>query len=123
MTTTYESHIIAFLSCVNISIDKLSELDGIEIGRDELLSDEKYKKIKEMIPQLKTIYSSSYMTALQKTASSTHKYPVINILRQVLKTCGYNLNPKRVSNGYTKAGVKLYKRSFVIKQTSNLMQL
>ena len=110
MTTTYESHIITFLSCVNISIDKLSELDGIEIGRDELLSDEKYKKIKEMIPQLKTIYSSSYMTALQKTASSTHKYPVINILRQVLKTCGYNLNPKRVSNGYTKAGVKLYKR-------------
>lgn len=115
MTTTYEAHIITFLSCVNISIDKLSELDGIEIGRDELLSDEKYKKIKEMIPQLKTIYSSSYMTALQKTASSTHKYPVINILRQVLKTCGYNLNPKRVSNGYTKAGVKLYKRSFVIK--------
>ena len=55
--------------------------------------------------------------------STTHKYPVINILRQVLKTCGYNLNPKRVSNGYTKAGVKLYKRSFVIKQTSNLMQL
>lgn len=114
MTSNQEKLITDFLKCVGISVESICKLNGISIDRDELLSEDKYKKIKEIIPELKRVYSSSYMTSLQATADKTHKWPVINILRQILKSCGYNLTPKRVANGYTKAGKKLYKRSFVV---------
>ena len=50
------------------------------------------------------------MTSLQKTAKSTQAWPLINIVRQVLKSCGYTMSPKRLSNGYNKSGKKLYRR-------------
>ena len=118
MTTSQEKTIITFLNCIGISVESICKLDGISIDREELLSEEKYKKIKEIIPELKSVYSSSYMTSLQSTADKTHKWPVINIVRQILKSCGYNLTPKRTANGYTKTGKKIYKRSFVISTRS-----
>mgnify|MGYP001478297385 CR=1 FL=1 len=36
--------------------------------------------------------------------------------RQVLLSSGYNLKPKRLSDGYTKDGKKKYKRFFLIKE-------
>ena len=114
MTDVHEKTLISFLKCVGISIDNISDLQGIIIDRSELLSDEKYSKIKEQIAELKKLYSSSYMTSLQKTAGDTQKWPVINIMRQLLKSYGYALVPKRCANGYTKLGKKIYKRSFVI---------
>jgi len=114
MTDVHEKTLISFLKCVGISIDNISDLQGIIIDRSELLSDEKYSKIKEQITEIKKLYSSSYMTSLQKTAGDTQKWPVINIMRQLLKSYGYALVPKRSANGYTKLGKKIYKRSFVI---------
>ena len=114
MTGVQEKTVIAFLNCAGISVDDISELHGTIVDRDDLLTDEKYNKIKELIPVLKTMYSSSYMTSLQKTAGDTQKWPVINIVRQLLKSYGYDLVPKRCSNGYTKSGKKIYKRTFVI---------
>ena len=117
MTKPHETIIVSFLNCVGINVDSIHVLDGIVIQRNELLSEERYAKVKEMIPELKTLYSSSYMTSLQKTADKMHKYPFINIVRQILKSCGYQLKPKRSANGYTKAGKKIYKRLFIITNT------
>ena len=114
MTGVQEKTVIAFFNCAGISVVDISELHGTIVDRDDLLTDEKYNKIKELIPVLKTMYSSSYMTSLQKTAGDTQKWPVINIVRQLLKSYGYDLVPKRCSNGYTKSGKKIYKRTFVI---------
>lgn len=114
MISKQEKLIIDFLKCIGIAVESICKLNGTSIDREELLSEEKYKKIKEIIPELKKVYSSSYLTSLQSTADKTHKWPVINILRQILKSYGYNLTPKRVANGYTKTGKKLYKRLFVI---------
>ena len=114
MISNQEKIIVSFLNCAGIYIDTLNKLAGVVVDRNEMISDEKYKKIKEMIPELKTVYSSSYMTSLQITADSTQKWPIINIVRQILKSCGYNLTPKRASNGYTITGKKLYKRTFII---------
>ena len=114
MTNLQEKLIVSFLNCAGINVDSIHALDGIVIHRDELLSEERYAKVKEMIPELKTLYSSSYMTSLQKPADKMHKYPFINIVRQVLKSCGYQLRPKRLANGYTKAGKKIYRRIFII---------
>ena len=114
MTGVQEKTVISFLNCAGISVDDISELHGTIVDRDDLLSDEKYSKIKEQITELKKLYSSSYMTSLQKTAGDTQKWPVINIMRQLLKSYGYALVPKRCANGYTKLGKKIYKRSFVI---------
>ena len=119
MTNIQEKTIIEFLKCVGISVESLCKLDGVSIERDELLSEEYHKKIKEIIPELKKVYSSSYLTSLQSTADKTHKWPVINIVRQILKSCGYNLTPKRVANGYTKTGKKIYKRSVVVSSISS----
>jgi len=69
---------------------------------------------------LKEVYSSSYMTSLQKTATSTQKWPLINIIRQILKTLDYSLTPVRISDGYTKAKKKKYKRLFKIEKMKSI---
>ena len=94
----------------------LNLIDGMLIPREILLSDERYENVKKYIPSLKEVYSSSYMTSLQKTASSNQKWPLINIIRQILKTVDYNLKPIRLSDGYTKARKKKYKRLFKIEK-------
>ena len=56
------------------------------------------------------------MTSSQKNAKKNQQWPLINIVRQVLKSCGYSMKPQRVANGYTKSGKKLYRRFFVISK-------
>jgi hypothetical protein len=92
-----------------------NNLDNVTIYRESLIGENLYLQIKLVIPELKKYFSSSYLTALQSTAK-TQKYPVINILRQLLKVYNYKMEPKRLSNGYDKSGKKLYKRIFIIKQ-------
>ena len=105
-----------FLNKCGVDCDTLNNLDGFKIPRELLLSEEKYNEIVEEIPKLKTIYSSSYMTSLQKNAKKNQQWPLINIVRQVLKSCGYSMKPQRIANGYTKSGKKLYRRFFVISK-------
>ena len=72
----------------------------------------------ENIPELKKLFSSSYLTSLQSSATKTQKWPLINLIRQILRSSGYNLTPKRLCDGYTSGGVKKYRRIFIIeKQT------
>lgn len=116
MENNQEKIIVDFLNVCGIPCESLSVIDGLAVPRETLLQEETYKKACEHIDKLKEIYSSSYMTCLQKTAKSNQAWPLINIVRQVLKSCGFSMTPKRLSNGYTKSGKKLYRRVFLINK-------
>jgi hypothetical protein len=99
-----------------ISFENISDLDGLMIPREQLLTDSKYDEIKKLIPELKKIYSSSFMTGLQKNADKHQKWPLLNLIRQILNAYNYEMEPIRKSDGYTLEGIKKYKRFFQIKK-------
>ena len=101
---------------VGIQFEILTDLEGAFIPREQLLSDAKYIEIKNMIPDLKKSFSSSFMTSLQKNASKSQKWPLLNLIRQILSIYNYQMEPIRKSDGYTLEGVKKYKRFFQIKK-------
>ena len=105
------------LNNVGIPIDiSLNELDGLLIAREDLLSQSRYNDVKLLIPELKTVFSSSFMTSLQKNAEKDQRWPLLNLVRQILHVHKFKMEPVRKSDGYTPEGVKKYKRFFVIKQ-------
>ena len=107
------------LKIIGIEFNEISDLNGLSILRDQLLSDNKYDEVKKLLPELKKIYSSSLMTSLQKNADKSQKWPLLNLVRQILSTHNYKMEPIRKSDGYTLEGVKKYKRYFLIKNKSN----
>ena len=107
------------LKIIGIEFNEISDLNGLSILRDQLLSDNKYEEIKKLLPELKKIYSSSLMTSLQRNADKSQKWPLLNLVRQILSTHNYKMEPIRKSDGYTLEGVKKYKRYFLIKKKSN----
>jgi hypothetical protein len=102
------------LNTIGINFDSFSELDNFLIPREMLLSDLKYEEIKKLIPELKKKFSSSFMTSLQKNAEKEQKWPLLNLVRQILNVYNYKMEPIRKSDGYTLEGVKKYKRFFQI---------
>ena len=106
-------HIVYILNACNIICE---ELDGLVIPRTLCLNDEKYLQISLELPKLKKHFSSSYLTALQSTATSKQKFPLLNLIRQLLRSCNFKLTPKRVSAGYTLSGEKKYMRMFIIEK-------
>ena len=109
-------HIKIFLHKCKIQMNELTDLDGMLIPREILLDPEKYKTVKEDISILKNIFNSSALTSLQSTAESNQKWPLLNLVRQILKSCHFKMTPKRVSAGYTKDGKKLYRRMFIVER-------
>ena len=105
-----------FLNKCSIVFDDFSQLDGMLIPRDLLLSNEKYESVREDIEKKKKLYSSGSLTALQKNAEASQKWPLLNLVRQILKSNNFKMDPIRKSNGYTKEGKKKYLRFFAIKQ-------
>ena len=101
---------------IGIEFNEIDDLNGLTIWREQLLSDTKYDKIKKLLPELKKIYSSSFMTSLQKNADKSQKWPLLNLVRQILNVYDYKMEPIRKSDGYTLEGVKKYKRFFLIKK-------
>jgi hypothetical protein len=102
------------LVAVGIKIDLLTDLDGYFFPREQLLCDTKYEEIKKLIPNLKKNFSSSFMTSLQKNADKEQKWPLLNLIRQILNVYNFKMEPIRKSDGYTLEGVKKYKRFFQI---------
>ena len=101
---------------LNLECNNLIELDGIIIERDKFLSDTNYDNIKKLIPTLKKNFSSSFMTSLQKKAEFSQKWPLLNLVRQILSVYNYKMVPIRKSDGYTNEGIKKYKRFFRIEK-------
>jgi hypothetical protein len=111
-----ESKII--LKNVGLVFETLHELNGALIPREHLLSDNSYDEIKKLIPDLKKNYSSSLMTSLQKTAEKNQRWPLLNLIRQILNNYNYKMEPVRKADGYTLDGIKKYKRFFLIREKS-----
>lgn len=111
-----DEEIKTIFKVISIDVNYFEELNGMIISRETLLSDEKYEEIKTIIPSLKKLYSSSFMTCLQKNAEKTQKWPLLNLIRQILSVYGYIMMPIRKSDGYTIDGVKKYRRFFLIKK-------
>jgi len=109
-------HIKLFLNKCKIPVTNLNDLEGMLIPREILIDNEIYKSVKEEISILKQIFNSSYLTSLQSTAEENQKWPLLNLVRQILKSCNFTMTPKRISSGYTKDGKKIYKRMFIIQK-------
>jgi len=107
---------INFLNKSSIVCNNINDLNGMLIPREIFINEERYKNIKEDIPELKKIFSSSYLTSLQETAKDKQRWPLLNLIRQLLRSCNYKLTPKRVSDGYTLDGKKKYKRMFIVEK-------
>jgi hypothetical protein len=112
--------IIEFLKKCNIQFDNEKQLDGQIIQREVLLSKDTYTMVKPHIVELKKRFSSSSLTSLQHTAETGQKWPLLNLVRQILKICNYQMRPIRKSNGYSKEGKKKYLRFFIIEKLNTV---
>jgi len=90
------------------------EESEILIEREVFLDITKYNSVKEKIPELRKTFSSSSLTCLQQTANSSQRWPLLNLVRQILNVYGYQMKPIRKSDGYTLDGIKKFKRFFLI---------
>lgn len=105
-----------FLKKCLINYENIEEIDGMMVPRDTLLSQDRYEGIKEDIEKMKKLYSSGSLTSLQKNAKDNQKWPLLNLVRQILKSNDFQMEPVRKSNGYTPEGKKKYLRFFKIKK-------
>jgi len=103
-----------FLNKVGFEFENVEQLEGQLIPRDILLNKDLYEEIKKDIPELKKLFSSSSHTSLHKNAEESQKWPIINITRQILKSCNFDMEPIRKSDGKTKDGKKRFKRYFKV---------
>ena len=123
MNNQHMEYIKTFLNKCKIVMDTYDDLDGMLIPREIFLDKANYINVKEDIAVLKQIFASSSLTALQSTAEDNQKWPLLNLVRQILRSCNYKMTPKRISAGYTKDGKKIYKRMFIVEripQTSSV---
>tara|TARA_B100000035_G_scaffold99064_1_gene84034 strand:+ start:2275 stop:2664 length:390 start_codon:yes stop_codon:yes gene_type:complete len=116
MTEESQKIVKEFLNKCSIVFEDFNQLDGMLIPRDLLLSKDKYEIVKEDIDKMRELYSSGSLTSLQKTAKENQKWPLLNLVRQILKSNNFKMDPVRKSNGYTKEGKKKYLRFFIIKK-------
>jgi hypothetical protein len=101
---------------VGIEFENINELDGMFIPREQVISTVKYEEVKKLVIDLKSVFSSSNMTCLQKPAGKEQKWPLLNLVRQILGRYSFDMEPVRKSDGYTPEGIKKYKRFFNIKK-------
>ena len=104
------------LIIIGINFNTETELENFLIPREQLLCFSKYEEIKILMPELKKIFSASFMTSLQKNAQNNQKWPLLNLVRQLLNFYNYKMIPIRKSNGYTLEGIKKYKRFFQVNK-------
>ena len=104
---------------IGIKFNELPELNDRIYIRDLFIDLNKYEKIKCHLNDLKEILSSSHLTCLHNNAVQRQKWPLLNLVRQILNTYGYDMYPFKKSNGYTEEGKKKFKRYFQIKKIFN----
>jgi hypothetical protein len=71
--------------------------------------------MEKAIKKLKRSFSTSSITSLQETAKQRQKWPLLNLIRQLLKTNGFVMTPIRKSAGYNSSGKKKYERYFLVE--------
>ena len=118
-----KEEVIKFLNKCNIHFENEQQLVGMLIPREILLSKEVYAKVREDLEVIRKIYSSSSMTGLQQTAAEKEKWPLLNLVRQLLKVSDFQMRPIRMSDGYTKEKKKKYKRFFKIERYKEIVSI
>ena len=108
--------LLSFLNKSGFVCESVDSLEGLRIPREVLLDESRYSEVKSFVPELKRIFSSSSLTSLQSCAEANQRWPLVNIVRQVLRSSNYRLTPIRLSDGYTPAGKKKYRRMFEIQK-------
>jgi hypothetical protein len=98
------------------SIEELQNMEGFLIPRQCLLYKGDYDEIADLVPELKKKFSSKHLTSLHKNAKISQKWPLLNLLRQILNEYGFHMKPLRKSDGYDENGVKKYERFFLIER-------
>ena len=94
------------------------EHNDILIERDILLSNEKYTEIQHLIPELKKNLSSTTITCLHKNASENQRWPLLNLVRQILKEHNYDVKSQTKFNSETGEKIKLY----VIRKPNDIIE-
>ena len=107
--------ILEFLKECEIVDKKEKTLENIYIKRDKLIAMELYEKMEKAIKKLKRKFSTSSITSLQESAKQKQKWPLLNLIRQLLKINGFIMTPIRKSAGYNTSGKKKYDRYFFIE--------
>jgi len=108
--------LINILKKTNILLENEKFIDGMIIPREILLNNEKYSEMDEEINKMKIKFSSSKLTSLQKTAEKNQRWPLLNLVRQLLKASNIKMTPKRKCDGYDKNGKKKFKRFFILEK-------
>ena len=104
------------LNKCNIHFSDFNQLNGLLVSRDVLLHDNIYDEVKDKLSPLRGIFSSSYMTSLQNSAKRKQRWPLLNLVRQILRGIQYRMVPVRKCDGYAKDGTKKFKRYFRIEK-------
>jgi len=114
-----EDGLIQFI-CIALHIEPHELNDGLIIERDMLLSKEKYDCLKPHIVELKKTFSSKCMTSMHASAECNQRWPCLNLVRQVLKRMGYNIEPKRRCAGRDVNGKKIFERFFRLSKREKI---
>jgi hypothetical protein len=85
------------------------------VPREVLLDDNKYEELKPLILELKQNMNSTFLTALHNDAEEKQRWPLLNLLRQILHVYKYKMTPIRKSDGYTIDKKKKFRRFFLIQ--------
>jgi hypothetical protein len=107
--------ILEFLKECEVIDKKEETLENVYIKRDKLIAAELYEKMEKAIQKLKEKFSTSSITSLQESAKQRQKWPLLNLIRQLLKINGFVMTPIRKSAGYNASGKKKYDRYFFIE--------
>lgn len=119
MITAPEDGILKFI-CIALHIEPHELKDGLIIERDMLLSKEKYECLKPHVVELKKIFSSKCMTSMHSSAECNQKWPCLNLVRQVLKRIGYDIEPERRCAGRDETGKKIFERFFILSKREKM---
>jgi hypothetical protein len=116
--------IVKILKICGFVLNNLTDLNNLLIPRDLLMNMENYKKVKEYFEKLKKTqnFSSSNLTCLHKDADKKQKWPLLNLVRQILKVKYYMMTPYRKSNGKDASGKKRYVRYFLIEKMNETVK-
>jgi len=90
-------------------------LNDTLVPREVLLDDTKYEEIKPFINELKQNMNSTFLTALHNDAEEKQRWPLLNLVRQILHVYKYKMTPIRKSDGYTIDKKKKFRRYFLIQ--------
>lgn len=112
------SIILKILNLSGFVLENMTLLNGLSIPRDLLINSGNYEIVSDYLEKLKKLkkYSSSTLTSLHGDAMKKQKWPLLNLVRQILKVENYRMVPFRKTGGKDKNGKKKYIRFFLIEE-------